>query len=200
MAELEVGPACVGLHSSLSFLYRDLKATGKQSEGIWISDLILTFVTFLPWEYREKGPGFSLCSSGSSPAHTLLTSSLLSSRSVFLSETWSYLLCPQLYSQCQTHSGLNKFLQGSGWMNKAQILICGLGFLLPALPTFQGSHADEWGQRPQCRTALSNRSRRQVTNASHECNFKLSSSHLTKKKKKKKRRKEAKLVLILYFI
>lgn len=35
-------------------------------------------------------------------------------------------------------------------MNKAQILICGLGFLLPALPTLQGSHEDEWSQRTQC--------------------------------------------------
>ena len=74
-------------------------------------------------------------------------------------------------------------------MNTAQILTCGLGFLLPALPTFQGSHEDEWSQRTQCRAVLSNRNRRRATNASHGCNFKLSSSYLTKHMEEEEERK-----------
>lgn len=67
MVELEPDPGPVAFHSALSFPDGDLKPQARKVTGFnfftHVYDLILTLghlsVFLIPWEYREKGPGFS---------------------------------------------------------------------------------------------------------------------------------------------
>lgn len=143
---------------------------------ICVCDLILTVgrlsAFLIPWEYRVKGPAFSIWSSGSSPA--LISYELFAIRCQFsfLRLDHTCFVLHSIPTAWPTVGSMNAYWAMGGWRNEGmrlRFLICGLVILLPALPTFWGPQEDEWGENQSLEQCLFNRNRMQVTNVSQVC-------------------------------